>query len=242
MDMLPSDEYLAMMRNRNYESIIALRWDNKDALFNTPNSAEFRHLCDALLREGRFDDAIEHYQRLIDARRLDMRGGHDYGELAAAYWLQGDRENAIANLRQALECNYGDGAKNMTPALLLYYAAVRTADNDLKEEACKQIREKLDTGWARNWPAPLGRFLVGVADETHVEQELAREHPLRQPDERCRFDFYRGVQFLEAGDEATAKACFRAAVDVRDQKTWSTEFVLARHELGETPTGDITDD
>lgn len=235
--MSPEERMQAMIA-REYQAIL----DNYDPYALEANAHRqcnrLRCYIEAVLRGGYVDRAIEMLQQLIDMQKRS--GASDFCDLAAAYWLQSRRtrtnmEQVVANLRQAFECDYGDSAKNMTPALLLYYVAVRTQDQELKREAINQIDEKLATGWSRNWPAPLGRYLIGSEGVEHVEKYLA-EHPhWDSPDERCRFEFYRGVKLLESGDEPGAMKCFHAAVEIPDQKTNSTEFVLAREELGETP-------
>ena len=241
MKSISGEEYLERMMRREYASIVDACWDNKNFPLIVNDPRDVRQLCDALVRAGRLADAIDLIEKVVDATPPDVRGGDDYCDLSAAYWLKARREeggveSTIANLRRALRCNYGDGAKNMTPALLLYYVAVRTQDSVLKQEATDHIKAKLATGWAKNWPAPLGRFLIGVADDEHVREELSKMHPSRQPDECCRYDFYKGIKFLEARNEKAAHGCFRSAVDRTDQKTWTTEFVFARDELGETPS------
>jgi hypothetical protein len=158
----------------------------------------------------------------------------DHNEIGAICWIKGELPEAISWWRKALKCKYGDSARNMTPALLLYFAAVRTGDEKLKKEAVAQIEKKLKTGWSQNWPAPLGRFLIGIEAEDHVEGYWKDYPQWDEPDERCRFDFYRGVRQLERGDDEAAMSCFRSAVDQPNQTAWPTEFVLARHELGES--------
>lgn len=235
---LSGDEFVSMTRRRDYESIIELLWDHKDTILTQAHPYEFRNLATALLRAGRPNDAIELLEQLIAVTSPKRRGSGDYCDLGGAHWVTGDFEKAIEWWQQALGCNYGDGAKNMTPALLLFYAAVRSSDDALKRDAVSEIEGKLKTGWAKNWPAPLGRFLVGAEGNDHVKKALLSQHPLRQPDESCRFDFYQGVKHVEAGHEVAAKTCFQSAFERPEQKTISTEFVLARHELEETPTND----
>lgn len=226
------DDYVKLMVNRDYESIIRPRIAQKNLLLAGHKAVvEFRHLSIALLRAGRVSEAIDHFERLIDATRPDMRNDFDFCELGAALWLAGSVGCALDSWNKALRCNYGDGAMNMTPAIILYFASVRLSDNKLMEAAIAAIERKLDSGWAKNWPAPLGRFLIDLADKPIVEAELLREHPLRQPDESCRLAFYEGVKSIECGDKAIAGSCFRSAVNKCGQRTWTTEFVLARHEL-----------
>ncbi len=234
MSVFPGDDYVSIMRRRDYESVIASRLSYREALLASPNPYEFRNLSVALLRAGQVTQAIEHFEQLIDVISPDMQNSVDFCELGAAHWLLGNVEKSVCLWKEALQCNYGDGAKNMTPALLLYYAGIRLSDGAVKQESASLIAQKLNTGWAKNWPAPLGRFLLNDSDEGVVTKELLKQHPLRQPDEFCRLDFYRGAKNVESDCEAVAKTCFRSAVDRLEQKTSTTEFVLARHELEET--------
>ncbi len=127
--------------------------------------------------------------------------GITFFELGAAYWMQGNVVAGIANWRKALKCSYGDAAGNLVPAPLLYYAAVRLSDANLLAEAVRIIEKKLKSGWSKNWPAPIGRYLIGQVDEEVVKgADLDGCVEWTKPDEGCRWDFYRGVKHLERSE------------------------------------------
>jgi tetratricopeptide (TPR) repeat protein len=229
------EEFIEHMRCRDYRAIIRLRKEHEGELLIQPNPVEFRHLSIALLRSGYVADAIEHFQRLIEAIPKRFSSAFDYCELGAGRWIQGNVEQALKCWEQALQCKYGDGANNITPAFLLFYGAVRLRDDTLRERVTSLISDKMSDGWSKNWPASLGRLIVNTMTEEEVELELRKQHPLRQADGYCRFEFYRGLKLIESGNENEAAACFRSAVDVPNQQTNSTEFVLALNELREIP-------
>ncbi|TWT47582.1 hypothetical protein [Botrimarina hoheduenensis] len=186
-----------------------------------------RALARVELRLGNARAAAALLTSLVESNPLP--GAGDYNERGACYWLMEDREAAIRDWREGLRCKYGDGAGNLSPALLLYYPAVALSDEALRQEAIEAIEQRLNTGWAKNWPAPLGRYLLDQADDAELAQEIAREHPISQPDERCRFEFYRAIKAFERGDEPLAIRRCQCAVAIEQQTTSSTEFVLADH-------------
>lgn len=231
MSVEESCDFMTLMRRRDYDQIIHLLWENRELLLQRSNPYEYRHLAIAMLRSGRIKDAIEHYQTLIEVIDPRRRNDSDYCELGAAQWIAGEREEGINSWKTALKCNYGDGAKNMTPALLLYYGGVRCEDEELRSYAENQINIKLNTGWAKNWPAPLGRFLIEQADDSQVYAAIEKEHPRRQPSEHCRFLFYQGTKSIQEGKLESSTERFRQAVGIEEQTTISTEFVLAKNEV-----------
>jgi hypothetical protein len=228
------DQFVVNMRQRDYAKIV----DEWDADADVPSPAarivHLRNYALALLRVGDISRANATFEGIVASqKKWDV--ADDYINLGAIGWIKNAREFAVESWRRATVASYGDNANNIAPGLLLYYAGVRARDRAWLDEATKYIESKLKTGWSRNWPAPLGRYLVGNADEAHVLEELFNQPPQRQPDEFCRWDFYRGVKLSQQGDEDGFFACMRSAVDRPDQITWTAEFVLARHELGETP-------
>lgn len=225
------EDYLHYMRERNYPELIRRLTEEGLEVEGSPRQTEYtlRNLEQAHLRIGSLYEAIKCCEELIPTVQWPV--ADDYLELGAAYWIQGNLAECIANWRKALKCSYGDAAGNLVPALLLYYAAVRTNDSNLLTEAAKSIEKKLKTGWSRNWPAPIGRYLIGQVDETVVQADFDRCVDWTKPDEGCRWDFYRGVKHLERGEHNLFLACMQSAVDRPNQITWTTEFVLARHEL-----------
>jgi hypothetical protein len=230
-------QHVELLRQRRYTDAVASWGDNP--ISSTDERTVFPYGADCL-RAGLVERAKQAFERTIQLRQWTT--DVDHSELGAADWLLGNYAEAVAEWKTALKCQYGDAAGNLTPGLLLYYSGIRKDEGKILDAAVRHIEKKLKTGWSKNWPAPLGQYLIGVADEDHVLKELEREPEWTKPDELCRWDFYRGVKLLEQGDEAGFMACMRSAVDRPDQITWTTEFVLARHELGETPreaTGNI---
>ena len=225
-----SNRSFELIRQRDYEGALKLwrentRWQDDKVYWGGYVSI--------LICAGELEEARSAYSKALALQAFDS--ANNYLNAGATEWVLGEAQTATEHWRRAMKCAYGDSAGNISPGLILYYAAIRSNDNKLLSLSRDHIESRLKTGWSRNWPAPLGRFLIGAADEEHVLKELAREHPQRQPDEFCRWDFYRGVKLLENDDENGFLSCMRSAVDRPDQITWTTEFVLARHELGETP-------
>jgi tetratricopeptide (TPR) repeat protein len=221
------------MRDRDYSRVI----DHLSNEGNTDDTTEekrreltLRCLAKCLSRVGRYEESVRVATELIDRQKRDALGAGDLCERAAALWSLSKRDDAVSDWSRALCCKYGDGAGNILPALQFYYAAVSLDSDSLRAEASAQISKRLSTGWSKNWPAPLGRFVVDEKDQEYVGHEILDNHPSRQPDEWCRYEFYQGAKYLEKQDLVTARRHFEAAVQRPNQVTWSTEFVLAMHE------------
>ncbi|TWT77304.1 hypothetical protein Pla123a_19620 [Posidoniimonas polymericola] len=229
---MTSEEIADALVYRDYEQIVMRLTaegitdecgdDKKKELLN-------RSLGLAALRMGDLDSAHLAIEALLGDDSAPS--SRDYCELASLYWMQSKTDTATSTLQKALKCHYGDAAGNLIPALLCYYFALRLQDVELGNYAEETIRNKLRAGISKNWPGPIGCFLADKLDEGSVMERLEQLHPIRQPDERCRFDFYRGVKALERQDSVEASCLFAQAVGHLGQKTWTAEFNLAKHEL-----------
>lgn len=230
---MTGEECNVAMRNRDYSTAI-YRLSSEGNTDDT--SAEKRHeltlrcLAQCLSRTRQYEESTRVFSELIEFNDRHTVVARDLCERAAALWSMSKRDDAVSDWRRALSCTYGDGAGNILPALQLYYAAVSLGSRFLLDDAITHINKSLSTGWSRNWPAPLGRFLIGVEVAEHAAVEILGEPPSRQPDEWCRYEFYLGAKCIERQDVAAARSHFEMAVQRPNQVTWSTEFVLAMHE------------
>lgn len=229
----PAVEIALMFQRREYETIMSVCKEFENSKLNHRGLCILRNSAQAALRAGNISDAIMRFEKLIAMTPERLRCAEDFCELGAARFIEGVAARGVEQLLRGLKCNYGDGAGNMTPALLLFYLAVRLSDTQLQQHAVKEIEARLSTGWARNWPAPLGRYLLAVTTFGETEAEIDLMHAARQPDQRCRLQFYGGVMSLDERRFGDAAMYWQAAVDVPKQRTTTTEYVFACHESNE---------
>jgi tetratricopeptide (TPR) repeat protein len=75
-----------------------------DSLFDVENKHVFNEFGIELRKKGLFDEAISNYQKAVS---LDPNDEILYYNLGRAYYEQGDRENAISQLKLALKIKEG---------------------------------------------------------------------------------------------------------------------------------------
>ena len=117
-------------------------WKNSESLWiralacTSANCVAHNNLGNALVKDGKLDDAIEQYHKAIEINpAYDMA----YYNLGNALVVKGDMEEAITQYRRALEINpfYEDAHYNLGNALAM--------KGDL-EEAIAQYRKALESG------------------------------------------------------------------------------------------------
>ena len=123
---------------KNGECSLAVECFDTALLSNTNYFEAHYGLANALLKCGRTDEAIEHYQR---AAQLKPDVGATYNNLGLALVIKGQTGEAIANFRKALQlkpdfaealCNLGGAflvQKQYDDAIVAYEAALRVEPN-----------------------------------------------------------------------------------------------------------------
>lgn len=133
-------------------------------------------LGDALMEQGRLNDAVDAYQKMIDLKP----GPFSYSRVAHVRWLKGDLEGAIEMMRKAAAATSPRDAESAAWAytrLALYELQAGSAKN--AERAC-EVALRLQNDYA---PALLARSRVLLADNRNAEavqlmQLAARINPL----------------------------------------------------------------
>lgn len=167
-----------------------------------------------------------------------------YGMAGTASWCLRDREKAVLQWREGLKCGYTDAAGGITLPLLLFFASAANPGLVAGEEVRQELDRRLRRHWARNWPAPLGQFVLGRIDH----EEAFRGYPRypQQPEAhlqlaRWQINFYVAVLENAKGNKARYRELMRAAAETTVEdfdpknelylgKVHYPEFFLARYE------------
>jgi hypothetical protein len=179
--------------------------------------------------EGAFDTFT------AELNETPRQSDYHYIRLGVCSWCKDERQLAVETWRQGLSCKYTDAAGGMEIPLLFVFAGIRLGNEPLIREGTLRISEKLEGRYAANWPAPIGRYLLGQASETEVVALIETFSPALQARRVPQFDFYRAVTVLQQGCSSEYWDRIRGLVNAIPLRV-STEWLLARHELDEQRT------
>lgn len=181
----------------------------------------------AMIWAEQYRDAYQYFSKIIEEE--PQYSGRDYGMAGVAAWNDARFSEAVDLWRSGLNCRYGDGARNLTPALLLYFAGVHEAKLVSLREVKKVIREKVSKVAAHVWPAPIGLHVLGElsASEASAAIPFVTEDALAASLWVTRF--WSAVIAREQGDAANYEKEMSelAAMEGRE---YAEEFYLARWE------------
>ena len=102
------------------------------------------------------------------------------------------------------------------------------ARRDGHEDAGSELAAWLEGRERKDWPAPLGRYLIGEIGEAALLEAATAEDPARQAERRVEAYFYIGEIALAAGDEGKARQSFDAALETGAESF--VEYLAARAE------------
>ena len=116
---------------------------------------------------------------------------------------------------------------------MLWFAAVRLSRPDLIE-SCRKLFEKLSMKKRHAeiscWPMPIGRFFLGMIDESALMDLVTQGVGLRER-ELCQAYFARAVSALAAGNKDGYRKFLKLAAALPSPAHIETEYFLTRHEL-----------
>lgn len=175
-----------------------------------------------------YDEAQKIYRQMIEKYPVVDEGFQWSG---VVNWLLDDYEQAVRLWRMGLDCSYRDAAGGMDLPLFLYFAAVRIPNIEDINSIKQLIRKRLKSPWAQNWPAPLGRFVIGKTTEKDLREDLSVlvDEPATL-EETARIDFYMGVAALKRGDKESYLEALRRCAEAQNLEELC-EFYLARWEF-----------
>ncbi len=237
---------------RYEEAIVRLREEyGRDPSNATLNNIGTAYLCagDPEKAKAAFDEVLKDNPER-EAYHWDLAG--------ITRWLTNDFRGAVDVWLSSLSSPYQDASGGVGTALLLYYAGLResvvydlskakpllkkrlqaaglpeAAVYDLSK-AKALLKKRLQSAWAKNWPGPLGKFVLGEIDENQV-RELARfTHPSVTARQMAQVEFYQGLMALQRGEEGTFLTQMTRCVTSQHAE-WIPERFLAFHEIQKFP-------
>lgn len=201
-----------------------------------------RELGLAYLWLRRFDEAVEHFERAIEAH-VNFSSSSLFTFRGVAEWGMNRGPKAVSSWREALGAMYGDsGGANAQPALLLFFAAVVAPGLVPANEVRALLSKKAaDTRGRASWPAPIAAYVIGETDEMDVCPSSTPRSAALTRSQHWQVKFYRGLLAKQRGQVSTFDMVMRGAVDeVVDARNslidfidyiWHEEFFLARQQV-----------
>jgi hypothetical protein len=180
------------------------------------------HLClkDPGMARTFFEQAV--------AEPLPDTGTHAL--LGVASWILEDRQEAIRIWSKGLDCDYRDEAGGMELPLLLFYAGVREPTLFSIAQAQTLISDALKSRSAKNWPGPLGQFVLGRIDEKRARKAAEFDEPVVTAAQLNQVEFYVGVMAYMRGDQERFIEYVRRCARGRESEL-NSEWHLAQHEV-----------
>jgi len=196
---------------------------------STGSLLHLRNKVFALLNLSRYADAVAVASQVIDS--TDGESDSDFILMGVGQWLQGCRTEAMATWLKGCSAKFTDAAGGVEIPLLLGFAASRLADVELKAEANRLIMPICDSNRSRNWPGPLGLFVMGKINEEKLLDMVSVRHIIKEK-QLCQASFYIGLRAQDRGDEVKWHQSFTECIKWGRQVITKQEYYLAKGELG----------
>lgn len=114
--------------------------------------------------------------------------------------------------------------------MFLYFAAVKTGDDKLKSNAVKAIKKLLKSKRARNFPGPLGHYLIDDIKDNEL-LSCVDSVPILRERELCQAHFVLAIKRLEAGDTQGYFKKLRDSIGYGSSSYLAQMYYLAKGEL-----------
>jgi hypothetical protein len=204
-------------------------------------TSEAMQLGIAYLWLQEYKAAWEHFSAFNQAYPLHAHCTYDMG--GAAKWCMDKPSEAVQQWQMGLQCEFTDWAGGITPALLLYSAAVLREKRFSKSEVKRLLMERTANPRAHSWPGPLAQFVLGQIDEDRLRKEAVEKLEFGTIASQLRCDYYVGLvacargdrgRFLENARKVASLSAedYDASPDLFLARLWGVKFFLARHEVG----------
>jgi hypothetical protein len=210
-DLIENGEY--------YEAIKAA--DGEYA--KTSSSLSLRNKIFALLITKRFDDVISTCDYLISKESGESES--DFKFKGTALWNQNKWQEAIDTWKNGVNSKFTDAAGGVEVPLLLYFAAVKTNNALLKTQAVKSLKKIVKSSKSKNWPGPLGAFILENIDENVLLSYVSTQPSLRAK-QLCQANFYIAIRNLQNGNIDRAKQLIKDILQLGKPAMQKPEFYL----------------
>ncbi len=209
-----------------------------------PSPSHVLQLGVAYLLAEQYQAASRHFQHAIATDRAP--GEILYALAGVAEWCVDNYSAAVSHWQTGAMARYAVGGVCIHSPMLLLAASIIRPTTFSKELAESMLSEKVKDPRAGNWPGTLGRFVLGMIDETSLEASwvgyIAQNVRGVPPHRKWMTRFYKKV--LERGREEISIIDFRKLMRLMvdtSQPDWShegdfvhlvrnAEFFVARHE------------
>lgn len=207
-----------------------------DEISRSPDFLSLVNRGTAYLNLGGLDKAIEDFTAADRLARVDPRGrtGAALLSLGVAYWLQDQYREAceswcaVVDGLERGEIIFTDRAGGIGAGALLWFGGSEDAQFRLKAERFLVVRTA--RGGARNWPGPIGEFLLGEIGVEGLERAAVESERLA-PRRSCQAFFYAGAVRKESSESDVARRYFQRSVESGPLARLEDEYYLAGHEL-----------
>ena len=165
-----------------------------------------------------------------------------YSLAGAAKWCLNEHAGAVAEWRRGCKCGYTDGAGGVSTRLLLFGASVIDPASCSRTEPEELLDKCSKSGWYKNWPGPIGDYVLGRIDEDGLRSEGSRfkNNERGMFSVRWEIDFYVGIVAMAHGNVRRYRKAIKEASAIADDdfdptkkqyltKMRKPEFYLARH-------------
>jgi tetratricopeptide (TPR) repeat protein len=214
----------------------------REAYTREPDARNIIQLGTAYLWVEDYVAALDHFQHAIKTYRSPS--DVFFGMAGAASWCSDEIEGAIRYWRQGLGAPYALGGSVVRLPLLFFVASILRPRMFPIEEAAEMMQLRVVNDLRiKNWPGPLAKFVLGLLDETALN-EISRQSNTRDvlPYRCWQVDFYKAV--LDLGRGTLNRSMFKQSMLQMvntSQSQWSDqkhfaylvrceEFFIARHE------------
>lgn len=109
--------------------------------------------------------------------------------------------------------------------LLLYFAAVKTNNTLLKTEAVNHLKKVVKSSISKNWPGPLGAFILENVDENALLSCVSIQQSLRAK-QLCQANFYMAIRSLEKGNMDRSRQLIKDILQLGKPAMQKPEFYL----------------
>lgn len=190
----------------------------------------------ARLRLGDFEGAIADYQRADEIEEPSARGDAYLKRGAAALWLMGREEEAVAAWESIVdnlaagEYRFTDAAGGVQSTLLLWFGAASRGDARLQQKATAFLKKLLKKAASRSWPGPIGSFVLHQLEYPELMQAATTQESL-VPRRACQAVFYGAIRARVEQEDRDVADLLDLAVSYGEELPMEIEYYLAAHEL-----------
>jgi tetratricopeptide (TPR) repeat protein len=187
-----------------------------------------RNKVSALLLLKQYPEALA-----LSARVIKQDGGDveiDFITMGIAHWAMGNQKQAIQAWRSAENCTYTDAAGGMQLQIILYFAGLRTEDENLSARSLQKIKKLAGEDAAVNWPGALGPYILNQIGAEEVQAAVSTVSVLKER-ELCQKSFVDGIKELEHNNKKGYTHALQACISYRPHSYLEPLHHLAMAEL-----------